>query len=72
MLVQLRHQFIQFPRRLNWLINSPSNVRDLIDQTQLTDSYRYPLPGELGSSEKCNLLEAINLSLFNLNNEDVD
>ena len=43
----------------------------MISQSQ-SDSYGYPLPGELGSSEKCNLLEAINLSLFNLNNEDVD
>jgi len=33
---------------------------------------QYPIPGELGSSEKSNLLEAINLALFNLNNEEID
>jgi len=33
---------------------------------------RYLLPCELGSSEKSNLLEAINLALFNLNNEEID
>jgi len=62
---------MQFPKRINWLINAPNNVQDLISQSQI-DSHKYPLPGELGSSEKCNLLEAINISLFNLNNEDVD
>jgi len=30
------------------------------------------LPCLLGSSEKSNILEAINLTLFNLSNEDVD
>lgn len=62
---------MQFPKLINWQINAPNNVIDLINQSQ-NDSHRYPLPGELGSSEKCNLLEAINLSLFNLNNEEID
>jgi hypothetical protein len=62
---------MQFPKRINWQINAPNNVLDLINQSQ-SDIQRCPLPCELGSSEKCNLLEAINLSLFNLNNEEID
>ena len=71
MLVQLRNQFMQLPKRINWQINAPNNVRDLINQSQNVQ-HKILLPGELGSSEKCNLLEAINLSLFNLNNEEID
>ena len=32
----------------------------------------YLLPCELGDSDKCNLLEAINLALFNQNNQEID
>lgn len=36
------------------------------------NSKHYLLDCELGNSEKQNILEAINLSLFNLNNEEID
>ena len=40
-------------------------------ESKKLDNY-YLLPCELGESERTNILEVINLALFNLNNEETD
>jgi hypothetical protein len=70
-LVQLKHYLQNFPQIANWQIKCPQNLRqDWAYATQTKDCFR--LPCELGDSLRTNILEAINLALFNLNNDETD
>lgn len=58
---------------VNWQTKCPINVRsEDWKETEDKDKDCFRLPCELGDSERTNILEAINLALFNLNNEEVD
>ena len=48
------------------------NVQKESNEDNTSQKYCYRLPCELGDSERTNLLEVINLALFNLNNEETD
>lgn len=69
-----------FPSLINWQIDCPGQVIDLSKAYSHADfcesakhhtKPQYP-PCKLGSADKSQLLEAINLSLFDLNNENMD
>ena len=50
-----------------------SGIEDLMKNREYSEeSSHYLLRCKLGNAEKQNILEAINLSLFNLNNEEED
>ena len=67
LLTDLKQEIQKFPALVNWQINAPGCVRDMLrfeNSTHWNKSQQYLLPCELGTSEKSNLLEAINLTLF--------
>lgn len=66
-LIQLKQQIQNFPSKVNWKINCPEHLLH-----EDPDSLSNQLPCELGDSVRTNILEVINLALFNLNNEETD
>ena len=72
-----------FPSIVNWSINTPKHVSTMKevyknenfckeDNTYLPQQKNWLLECSIGSAEKCGILECINLSLFDLNNENLD
>lgn len=72
-MIQLKQQMNNFPSFVNWSINCPPNVRDMKAQNRKQPLLpKFMLPCELSTSEKSNLLESINVCMFNLINEEKD
>lgn len=80
-IIALKRALNFFPSLVNWNIAVPDHVAQMKDSYPFEKFSEMPfLPQQqshiidcqIGSSEKCQLLEAINLSLFNLNNENMD
>ena len=68
-LVQLKDYLQNFPQVINWQFECPQSFKaESIPKEKLCSD----LPCELSDSERTNILEAINLALFNLNNEEID
>jgi len=70
LLKNLKHAFLQFPGQVNWTYKVDgehiNHLKAFYKGEQIS------LESELCGSEQSNLLEAINLALFNLNNEEMD
>ena len=72
-LLQFKKHVRKFPSLVNWKINVPQNVKDLKSEPINEEQEKpYLMPSELADSDKCNILEAINLALFNQNNAEID
>ncbi|CDW71794.1 UNKNOWN [Stylonychia lemnae] len=65
----LQRYFHYYPSMINWKKDCPQHVKDLMQEV---NENHYLIECKLGNAEKMNILEAINLALFNLNNEEED
>ena len=73
--LQFKQQVQNFPQKVNWQIKCPAHISRIVrcNNNSAKESKNLArLPCELGDSERTNILEVINLALFNLNNEETD